>query len=98
MRLLRGAEALGCMRFEGHRIALLCPECGGDRVSESHVGSLLGSDGEPIEGADVSGSTPERRSAVEAVYYCDLCGCRFALVLQHLGRSVCFEVHVLREG
>jgi len=81
----------------GGETNIVCPSCSSDYTHVHHVGTLVGSDqfeaATAYEGTATSGSTPERRSAVEIVFECEGCPQRFSLVIQqHKGNNF-VEIH-----
>jgi hypothetical protein len=76
---------------------IVCPHCGGHYTHIRRVGTLKGSD--PYEartayaGTRQTGTTPERRSALEIVFACEQCPELFALVIQqHKGINL-LQIH-----
>jgi hypothetical protein len=99
MRIHRGQEAIRFLsgRLHTDLVNVLCPSCGSDYTHVQHVGTLVGSDqAEAVpayEGTFPSGTTPQRRSAVEIVFLCEQCPKLFALIIQQHKGINHVEIH-----
>jgi hypothetical protein len=85
---LYGNAVMNCLTSKtfGDEVNVACPYCHGDYTHIHHAGTLTGSDEHEAvtayDGTFQSGSTGDRRSALEVVFYCEDCPTLFALVFQ----------------
>ncbi len=99
MKIHRGGDAVALLsgRMLSGEANVVCPNCRSDYTHVHHVGTLVGRDRHEAvasyEGTDPTGTTPQRRSAVEIVFRCENCPEHFALVVQESKGNNLVEVH-----
>lgn len=99
MKVITGKSALELLAGEsyGGEINVVCPNCGSHYTQVENAGTLIGSDPHEAtvayEGTAPTGTTPERRSAVEVVFNCEGCPQLFRLVIQQHKGINNIEIH-----
>lgn len=84
-------------RLRPREVNVRCPHCRSHYTHIRRVGTLVGTDVSEATpaypGTEATGTTPDRRSALEVVFECECCPDRFALVIQQYKGVNRIEVH-----